>query len=133
MAIDLAKLRWLMFEQGSTSISLPVMVVLVFWLAIVFTSFGLFAPPNLTVIATLFLCALSVSGAIFLILAMYTPFRGVMQISSAPLRNALAHLGQSRAKCFKGFFTTQISQNEHFYETYRVDRALRCPLLNSSA
>jgi hypothetical protein len=35
MAIDLAKLRWLMFEQGSTSISLPVMVVLVFWLAIV--------------------------------------------------------------------------------------------------
>ena len=94
MAIDLAKLRWLMFEQGSTSISLPVMVVLVFWLAVVFTSFGLFAPPNLTVIATLFLCALSVSGAIFLILAMYTPFQGVMQISSAPLRNALAHLGQ---------------------------------------
>ena len=94
MAIDLAKLRWLMFEQGSTSISLPVVVVLVFWLAIVFTSFGLFAPPNLTVIATLFLCALSVSGAVFLILAMYTPFRGVMQISSAPLRNALAHLGQ---------------------------------------
>jgi hypothetical protein len=94
MAIDLAKLRWLMFEQASTSISLPVLVVLVFWLAVVFTSFGLFAPSNVTVIATLFLCALSVSGAIFLILAMYTPFQGVMQISSAPLRNALAHLGQ---------------------------------------
>jgi hypothetical protein len=94
MAIDLGKLRWLMFEQGSTSVSLPLLAVLVFWLAIVFTSFGLFAPPNVTVIATLFLCALSVSGAIFLILAMYTPFQGLMQISSAPLRSALAHLGQ---------------------------------------
>jgi hypothetical protein len=94
MAIDLGKLRWLMFEQRSTSISLPLLGMLVFWLVIVFTSFGLFAPTNATVIATLFLCALSVSGAIFLILEMYTPFEGLMQISSAPLRNALAHLGQ---------------------------------------
>jgi hypothetical protein len=94
MAIDLGKLRWLMFEQGSTSISLPLLAVLVFWLAIVFSSFGLFAPPNLTVIGTLFLCALSVSGAVFLILEMYTPFQGLMQLSSAPLRDALAHLGQ---------------------------------------
>jgi Protein of unknown function (DUF4239) len=94
MAIDLGKLRWLMFEQGSASVSLPLLGVLVFWLALVFTSFGLFAPTNATVIATLFLCALSVSGAIFLILEMYTPFEGLMQISSAPLRNALAHLGQ---------------------------------------
>jgi hypothetical protein len=94
MAVDLGKLRWLMFEQGSTSISIPLLAMLVFWLAIVFTSFGLFAPPNATVIGTLFLCALSVSGAIFLILEMYTPFQGLMQISSAPLRDALAHLGQ---------------------------------------
>jgi len=94
MAIDLGQLRWLMFEQGSTSISLPLLWMLIFWLALVFISFGLFAPTNTTVIATLFLCALSVSGAIFLILEMYTPFEGLMQISSAPLRNALAHLGQ---------------------------------------
>jgi hypothetical protein len=94
MAVDLGKLRWLMFEQGSSSVSVPLLVVLVFWLAIVFASFGLFAPTNATVIATLFLCAISVSGAIFLILEMYTPFQGLMQISSAPLRNALEHLGQ---------------------------------------
>jgi len=68
--------------------------VLVFWLAIVFASFGLFAPPNATVIATLLLCALAVSGAVFLAVEMYTPFKGLMQLSSAPLRNALAHLGQ---------------------------------------
>ncbi|MBV8141255.1 MAG: hypothetical protein JOZ60_04330 [Verrucomicrobia bacterium] len=94
MAVDLGKLRWLMFEQGTTGISLPLLAVLVFWLAIVFASFGLFAPPNATVIATLFLCALSVSGAIFLILEMYTPYQGLIQISSAPLREALAHLGR---------------------------------------
>jgi len=94
MAIDLGKLRWLMFEQASGSVSLPLLALLVFWVAIVFASFGLFAPRNITVIATLFLCALSVSGAVFLILAMYRPFQGLMQISSAPLRNALTHLGQ---------------------------------------
>ena len=94
MAIDLGKMRWLMFEQGNNSISLPLQAILVLWLAIVFTSYGLFAPTNPTVIATLFLCALSVSAAIFLILEMYTPFEGLIQISSAPLRNALAHLGQ---------------------------------------
>jgi len=42
----------------------------------------------------LFVSALSVSGAIFLILEMYTPYTGVIQISSAPLRAALAQLGQ---------------------------------------
>ena len=31
----------------------------------------------------------SVSGAIFLILEMYSPFEGLMQVSSAPLRHAL--------------------------------------------
>ena len=94
MGLGLAKERWLMFEERSNSISIPLLAVLVFWLAIVFASFGLFAPPNATVIATLLLCALAVSGAIFLTVEMYTPFKGLMQLSSAPLRNALAHLGQ---------------------------------------
>jgi len=36
---------------------------------------------------------LSVSGAIFLILEMYNPYSGVIQISKAPLQSALALLG----------------------------------------
>lgn len=36
--------------------------------------------------------ALSASGAIFLILEMYQPFSGLMQIDSGPSRNALASL-----------------------------------------
>jgi Protein of unknown function (DUF4239) len=91
---DIGKTRWMMFEQAGSFISMPLLTVLVFWLVIIFSSFGLFAPRNATAIATLFVCALSVSGAIFLILEMYSPFEGLMQISSAPLRNALTHLGQ---------------------------------------
>jgi hypothetical protein len=41
---------------------------------------------------TFFVGALSVSGAIFLILEMDQPFAGLMQISSEPLRHALAPL-----------------------------------------
>ena len=83
-----------MLELGSNSVSIPLLAVLVFSLAIVFASFGLFAPANATVIATLFLCALSVSGVVFLILEMYTPFEGLIQIPSTPLRTALMHLDQ---------------------------------------
>ena len=67
IAISLGQTRWLMYEQRATSISIPLLAVLIFWLTIIFVSFGLFAPPNATVIASLFVTALSVSGAIFLI------------------------------------------------------------------
>ena len=80
-------------EQASSAIPTPFLVVLVFWLAVIFTSFGLFAPYNATVVATLFVCALSVSGAIFLILELDSPFVGLLQISDIPLRDAIAHLG----------------------------------------
>jgi hypothetical protein len=94
VSIDLAQTRWLLFEQTGSSIPMPFLVLLVFWVTIIFLSFGLFAPPNATVISTLFLCALSVSGAIFLILELDRPFGGLVQISSAPLHNAVAHLGE---------------------------------------
>jgi len=94
LAMSLAQTRWLMYEQGATSISMPLLIVLVFWLTALFVSFGLFAPHNAIVVGSLFISALSVSGAIMLILEMYTPYSGLIQISNAPLRTALAHLGQ---------------------------------------
>ena len=75
LAVELGQMRWLLFEQSDTSISTPFLVVVVCWLAIIFFSFGLFAPSNSTVIATLLVAALSVSGAIFLILELDPPFR----------------------------------------------------------
>jgi hypothetical protein len=70
------------------------LMILVLWLTIIFVSFGLFAPRNATVLVTLFVSALSVSCAIFLILEMYKPFYGVIRISGAPLDAALQHLGK---------------------------------------
>jgi hypothetical protein len=66
IVIDVGKSRWLMFEQGSSSVSLT-LLVLIFWFSAIFCSFGLLAPCNATVMATLCLCALSVSAAIFLV------------------------------------------------------------------
>jgi len=94
IVVDIGKTRWLMYEQATTSVSMPLLVVLVLWLTVIFISFGLFAPFNATVVSSLLVSALSVSGAILLILEMYTPYAGMIQISSAPLRAALANLGQ---------------------------------------
>lgn len=94
LALDVGRTRSLLLEQAGSSIPTPFLVVMVFWLAVIFTSFGLFAPCNATVVATLLVCALSVSGAIFLILELDSPFAGLLRISDAPLRNAVALLGR---------------------------------------
>jgi hypothetical protein len=66
---------------------------MVFWLTVTFVIWGLLARPNGTVIATMLASALSASGAILLILDMYSPYEGFIRVSDAPLRAALAHLG----------------------------------------
>jgi hypothetical protein len=93
-ALDMGRTRLLLFEHLDRSIPVPFLVVLVFWLCIIFASFGLFAPRNATVIAVLCVCALSVSGAIFLILELDRSFEGLLKVSGAPLRAALAQLGR---------------------------------------
>ncbi len=90
---EIVKTRWLLFEQQGSSISLPFLALLIFWLTILFVSFGLYAPPNATIFVALFVCALSVAGATFLILEMEYPFSGVIRIPGEPLRRALAQLG----------------------------------------
>jgi hypothetical protein len=89
---DLTQSRLALFAQAHDSIPAPFLAILIFWLAIIFVSFGLFVQANPTVIVTFFVGALSVSSAIFLILEMDQPFAGLMQISSEPLRHALAPL-----------------------------------------
>src|SRR5262249_39314876 len=54
--------------------------------------FALMARANATTLVALVICALSVSGAIFLILELDQPFAGLMTIPSEPLRNALSPL-----------------------------------------
>jgi hypothetical protein len=92
--MDLGHTRWLLRQQADPVLPTPFLVVVVFWLTALFASFGVFEPRNTTVMATQFLCALSVSTAIYLILDLERPFHGLIQVSSAPFRTALAHLGQ---------------------------------------
>jgi len=93
-AADLGQMRWLLFEQSGSSISTPLLVIVVFWLAILFFSFGLFGPANSTAVGALMVAALSVSGAIFLVLELDQPFSGRIRISSQPMLNALSQLGR---------------------------------------
>ena len=87
---DLSKTRWLLFAQASTAIPTPLLIMVVVWLAIIFLSFGLFAPTNRTVIVTMIIVSLLVSSALFLILELDRPFDGVIQVSSGPMYNALS-------------------------------------------
>lgn len=93
-AFDLGQMRWQEFEQANSTVSRPLLCILTFWLAILFVSFGMFAPPNSTVIISLVMAALAVSGGVFLMMELNSPFTGILQISSAPFDDALAHLGK---------------------------------------
>ena len=90
---EIRKTRWLMYEQQANLISMPMLVILVLWLTVLFISFGLYAPTNGTVVTSLLVSALSVSCAVLLILELYAPYKGLIKISSAPLRAALMQLG----------------------------------------
>jgi len=89
---DLAQVRFLLFVESENLVPIPFLAVLAFWLVIIFASFSLFSPQNLTVFIFLVLFALSAACGIFLILELSRPFTGLMSISSVPLRNALGAL-----------------------------------------
>lgn len=86
--------RWRLLEQLDGRIQWPFLAMLVFWLTIVFISFGMFAPRNMSVIAALFICSLSVAGAIYMIVEMDEPYGGFIKISSKPVKAALDQLGR---------------------------------------
>lgn len=90
---EVGQMRWLLSAQSGSSISTPLLVIVVCWLAILFFSFGLFAPANGTAVIAMLVAALSIAGAIFLILELDHPFGGVIQIPSQIMTNVLAHLG----------------------------------------
>ena len=95
LAGEITQSRWLLIEQNVGSpVPTPFLVIVIFWLTILFVSFGLFAPHNATTLAALVVCAISVATALFLVLELGHPLDGMIEISSASARNALAHLAQ---------------------------------------
>lgn len=91
--VQLAQSRLALFTQSHESIPAPFLTILIFWLTVIFASFGLFVRLVPIVVVTFAVGALSVSGALFLILEMDQPFAGLFQISTETLSNALAPLG----------------------------------------
>ena len=96
ISLEVGKIRASALAREISSIPIPLLVVLVFWLTALFAGFGLFASRKLIVVAALCVCALTVSTAIFLILDMDQPLTGFMKLSDEPLRNAIAVIGDLR-------------------------------------
>lgn len=90
LAMDIAQMRTLLHAQSATTISRLLLAVVICWICIIFFSFTLFAPANGTANAALVVAALSVAGAIFLILQLDSPFTSFIKVSSEPLSNALS-------------------------------------------
>ena len=91
---DVFTARWLALMQKNGSIPMTLLLVLAAWLCVIFGTFGLFAPRNQTVLFFFLVCALSASGAIFVILEMDTPLTGVLRVSVEPMREAISQMGQ---------------------------------------
>lgn len=86
---DISQASLSLFAQPPDSVSTPFMVVLVLWLMFIFATFAMSAKPNPTLMTVLFVCILSASAALYLILELGLPFGGLMTVSSAGLRAAL--------------------------------------------
>ena len=97
-AIDLmeavAQERWVGIEHEQNTLPRPFLIVLVFWLAAMFASFGLFAPRNAVTITALFLGALSLAASVFLIEELNDPLGGYITVSRAPMDLAYSQLGK---------------------------------------
>lgn len=86
---ELAQLRALLIAQAESSISPPLLVVVISWLFIIFASFSLLAPPNKTANIALFISSLAVAGAIFLLLELDRPFEGLIRIPNREMVKAM--------------------------------------------
>ena len=89
LTADMVQSRWTVFMQAQNELPTVFLVVLIFWLAALYTSLGLLTPQNATAWAALLLCAASVSGALFLVMEMNRPLDGFIKVSDIPLRKAM--------------------------------------------
>ncbi|TDH64162.1 DUF4239 domain-containing protein [Dankookia rubra] len=92
LTVVITRTRMLVVEQQVSALPWPFLCVLIFWLGMLFLGFGLMTRLNATVVAALLVGALSVGGAIFLIIELDRPYDGLMRISDRPVRAALEAL-----------------------------------------
>ena len=87
-----ARLLVLETENEEAGLSTPFYRILVFWLMVIFASFGLIAPRHNLSVISIILCAVSLSTAIFVIVDLSRPYDGLFSVSSATMRTALGSM-----------------------------------------
>jgi hypothetical protein len=92
MAAALVKTTWLQAAEESEHVQHPFVLVMIVWLFVLFVSFGLFAPRNMLVVIALLIGALSIAGAVVLIVDMDSPFEGMIVVSADPMQEAFAKM-----------------------------------------
>jgi hypothetical protein len=88
LTTELVAARWQLAQENEGTPKLLLLLVL-FWFVVIFASFGLFAPRNITAIAAILLCSVGVGSAIRIITELQDPFGGLIRVSSAPLTYAV--------------------------------------------
>jgi hypothetical protein len=91
LAFELIEGRSMFVALATGRISIPVLTLVIGWLVVILFGFSILAPRNAVAGTALIISAVAVCGAVLLLLELYTPFEGVIQISSDPL---VAALGQ---------------------------------------
>jgi len=86
---DVLRARFSVLETKNAGLSAPFYRILVFWLMIIFASFGLVAPRHSLSMISIVLCAVSLSTVVFVIFDLSRPYDGLFAMSSAPMRTAL--------------------------------------------
>jgi hypothetical protein len=94
ISAEIEQLTSFLATQNSSAIRWQTLAILVFWLTIIFVSFGYSAPRNATVIVTFSVCGLSIAGAMYLLVQLDQPYGGYIKVSSAPWRAAIDQLGR---------------------------------------
>jgi len=94
LAAELGQLLSLMEAESATSLSKPMLAVVVSWLVIIFLGFSVIAAPTATATVALIASAWCAAGAIFLILELDRPFDGLIRISSEPMQKVLGEIGK---------------------------------------
>lgn len=90
---DGARTRVMLANQLNNELPRPIIVVVGFWLVMVFLGYGLLVRANIVSILALAIGAISVGGAIFLLLELNRPFFGLMAINGNAVRQGISLLG----------------------------------------
>lgn len=90
----IAQSRLQMSFALSAPISIPLLLTVVGWVALLFCGFGLMSKASPMPIVTLAVGAVAIASAVLLILDLSSPYAGVFRASPAPLEQVLAVMGK---------------------------------------